>query len=281
MKHNKRTSGLWNMRFQEGRRVVLRKIDFLLKTFADRFDLVACMETSFRVSEQTCASLNRRRNRKITKAESSWKLALNLELQIVVQPRSFWCVTEKLRCTEDQGAAAVRHWVNETTSLETSEGEAGQEEPCLQQVGEIGTWSHYAAESKVQLCDKLSATVNKPGSNVEPADKKFRQAIDNCKIWTMALHNARWVLHANFAWTRFLLPRIALQTRKRKKRNRSANVLLQDVECSKRQFQTDFPDVLKRHERSLNYPWKLVMNVEKHLAALEYFLASLNIFEQL
>ena len=69
--------------------------------------------------------------------------------------------------------------VDEAASLKIPKHGNGQE-PRLHQVGEFDTSSDNAAESNVQLCDKLSAAVNTSGSKIEPADDMSPQATDNC-----------------------------------------------------------------------------------------------------
>jgi len=68
---------------------------------------------------------------------------------------------------------------DEAPSLEISKNGNGQE-ACLQQVGEIHTSSDNAAESNVQLCDKLPAAVNTSGSKDKPADETSLKTTDNC-----------------------------------------------------------------------------------------------------
>ena len=68
---------------------------------------------------------------------------------------------------------------DEAASLETSKNGNGQE-AFPQQVGEIHTSSDNAAESNVQLYDKLSAAVNTFGSKTDPADEMSPKATDNC-----------------------------------------------------------------------------------------------------
>jgi len=68
---------------------------------------------------------------------------------------------------------------DEAASLETSKNGNGQE-ASVQQVGEFNTSSDNAAESNVQLCDKLSAAVNTSRSKTDPADEMSPKATDNC-----------------------------------------------------------------------------------------------------
>ena len=68
---------------------------------------------------------------------------------------------------------------DEAASLEISKNGNGQE-AFLQQVGEYHTSRDNAAESNMQLCDKLSAAVITSGSKDEPADETSLKAADNC-----------------------------------------------------------------------------------------------------
>ena len=68
---------------------------------------------------------------------------------------------------------------DEAASLEMSKNRTGQD-AFPQQVGEIHTSSDNAAESNVQLCDKLSTAVNTSGLKIEPADETSPQATGNC-----------------------------------------------------------------------------------------------------
>jgi len=67
---------------------------------------------------------------------------------------------------------------DEAASLEISRHENGQE-ARLQKVGEFDTFSDHAAESNVQLCDKLSAGVNTSRSKTDPADEISPKATEN------------------------------------------------------------------------------------------------------
>jgi len=67
---------------------------------------------------------------------------------------------------------------NETALLDISK-HGNLQEGCVQRVGEFDTSNDNAAESNVQLCDKLSAAVNTSGSKIEPAAEMSPQATDN------------------------------------------------------------------------------------------------------
>ena len=120
---------------------------------------------------------------------------------------------------------------DEAASFETSRNGNGQE-AFPQQVGEIHTSSDNAAESNVQLCDKLSAAVNTSGSKDEPADETSPQATGNFVNMDngSAQHAAS---SSNDLWVNSIFLTAVAQrspneiTKNASDRSRSVNVLLQ------------------------------------------------------